>query len=430
MHLHRILLEAVARGELSQERLWEIVKEHLIAICPDCGEALAAHETGLGWTEPADPVERLGRRLGLGERQLREEVRVARAWVRELLRLDPGERRGKVWGATKRFRGSLFGTLLLEEARRAIPENPEESLSLAEVALVSCERTRPHDPDPAIQAAALAVQGNAKRALGRLGEAEEDLERARRLLDARGLSEPAVPAEIQSYLGSLRKDQGRLEEASQHLRRAGDLYHLLRDRRMAAQALLILGSVHYRLHEVQAAVGVVEKALTLLSDERATRLRAYAHHNLALYLHAQGDVDRAEEELATHENVLAHEDAHLHRVTWLRARIAWSREDLPKARRLFAESRAAALELGRGYEAGLLCLEEALVHLAEGRTPRVKKLAEQALRHLSREEEVERETRAALALLVEAARREELTRRQLERTITTLEAARHAHPVR
>ena len=434
MHVPETLFDAVARGEMSRELLDEVTLEHLAALCPVCAESITAHEARRrhpgGWSrvESLDPVERLRRRLGLRELELRAHEEEARRWVREVLKLDPEERRDKVFGAYVRFRGPLFGVLLLEEARQRIPADPAEALSLADAVLASCKKTAVYQPDPEIQAPALAVRGNARRALGRLLDAEADLEEAQRLADAPGVTDPSTPAELSSYLGSLRKDQGRFEEAAHHLHRAAALYQLLRDCDKAARTLLTLGTLHFRRHELDAAVGVAEQALELLTSESEVWLRSSAHFNRAYYLQARGDVDQAEAELSAHEELLAGEGdwGALH-VVWLRARIAWSRGDLRTAERSYIEARRRALERGVAFDAALVALELALVHLVQGRTPKVKKLALEALRVFA-EQDVDREVRAALDLLEAAARRDALTRELVERAIAALEGARPARP--
>ncbi|HUP43658.1 MAG TPA: tetratricopeptide repeat protein [Thermoanaerobaculia bacterium] len=433
MHVTEILLDALERGKVSPELMIEILMEHVPTTCAACSEGIAAHQAGIGRgrggsaAEARDPVARLARRLAWGERQLREEVKIARRQVREIVRLDPARRCAKIRGANSRYQGPLFGALLLEEARRKIPAEPAEALALAEAALVSSsKRTRRHQPDPEVQAAALAVGGNARRALGRLREAEADLEEALRLLDAPGLRDPALPAELYSYLGSLRMDQGRLDEAARHLRRAGALYGLLGEPEKTARVLLKLGGVHFRAHAFDAAVEAVEAALELLPPDAEAWLRAYAHYNRAYSLHARGDLDRAEAELAAHAELLgAAGDQVAQHVVWLRARIAWSRGDLRAAARLFKETRRRALERGIAFETSLISLELALVHLVQGQTGRVKTLAVEALAVFA-EQEVEREIQAALALVEAAARRETLTREVVERAIAALERARHA----
>lgn len=429
MHLNEILLDAMGRGEVGERFVLEILMEHVAADCTACAGAIGAHRTDPDRARAdlvalaRDPVVRIGRRLKLGERQLRAHERRVRAWVREIVRLPPDERVGRIYGAYSRFRGPLFGLLLLEAARRAIPDDPAESLSLADAALVSCERTSPREPDPEVRAPALAVRGNAKRALGRIREAEKDLVEARRLLTAPGFGDPAFPAELDSYFGSLRKDQRRLEDAAQHLRRAGTLYGLLEEPEKEARVLLKLGAVHFRVREFDAAVEASEQALSLLDDGPEGWLHAYAHYNRAYFLHAAGEPDEAENELKTHAVLITGAgDALAFRLRWLRARIAWSRRELVKAATLFEETLGQARARGIPYDSGLLALELALVYLAQGRTGRVKNLATEALRVFT-EEEVEAEVRTALALLAEAARREAITREMLEQTVASLERA-------
>jgi tetratricopeptide (TPR) repeat protein len=440
MHPPPYLFDAVARGEVSRELLDEIEREHLAALCPLCEETIAGHEArrgrpgapalpGAPSRQPTrDRLDPLRRRLGLRELELRAREREARGWVRRAVKLHPDVRRDKVANAYVRYKGPLFCLLLLEEARRRIPGDPAEAQSLADAVLASNHKTAVYQPDPEVETPALAVRGNARRALGRLLAAESDLAKALRLLDSPHVTDPETPAEVFSYLGSLRKDQGRFDEAAHHLHRAATLYGLLRNQEKATRILLKLGAVHYARHEPGAAVTATENALRLLDPDSEAWLRGYAHYNLAFHLHAAGDTERAEAELADHEELLGAcgEEVTQHLV-WLRARIAWSREDLPAAQRLYTEARARALGRGIAWDAGLVSLELALVHLARGRTARVRTLAREALGTFA-EQQVERETRAALDLLDAAARRDALTRELLEQAITAVERAAHCRP--
>jgi len=440
MHPSPHLFDAVARGEGSRDFLDEVLREHLAALCPVCAETIAGHEARLARAgapggpsflraEPSrDRLDPLRRRLGLRELELRAREREARTWVRRAVKLPPAVRRDKVANAYVRYKGPLFCLLLLEEARRRIPGDPAEALSLAEAVLASNHKTALYQPDPEVEAPALAVRGNARRALGRLVAAENDLAEARRLLDSPGVTDPETPPEVFSYLGSLRKDQGRFEEAAHHLHRAAALYGLLRDREKAARILLKLGTLHCRLHEPAAAVAADQQALALLEGGSEDWLRGYAHYNLAFHLHAGGETERAEAELLAHEELIeSASDQLANLLVWLKARIAWSREDLTAAQRLYTEARARALDRGIAWDAGLVGLELALVHLARGRTAQVRKLAREALEVFA-EQEVERETRAALDLLEAAARRDAFTRELLEQAITAVERAAQGRP--
>lgn len=431
MHLTANLIVAAFRGDLPRRVLVEIGKEHLSAVCPICAEAMETAEMALRHDRGSSPatyeraLDSARGHLADRERQVREDERAARAWVREIVRLGPGKRNGRVAGAYKRFRGRVFALLLLDEARAAIPEDPAESASLAEAALVSCERTAPHAPDPEVRVPALAVRGNALRALGQLREAEEDLRTARRLLETSDVTDVTVAAELDRYEGSLRKDQGHLDEAARCVTRAAALYRFVGELENAARTLIKLGTIHDRRHDFTAALDATKKAAELLTVmEPADRaLLALVHCNVAYYLHASGDCDRAEAELDAHADLLASAGdwVTLH-VVWLRARIAWSRENLAEAERLFVEARERSIVRGVAFDTSLVSLELALVHLVQGRTREVERLATEALAVFA-EQEVERETLAALELVAAAARQEALTREMVERAVSTLRDA-------
>lgn len=435
MHITRTLVELVLRGELPRRFLDDIEHEHLERLCPGCAEGLkmlaAGSDTTLGPRPEIslDPLAPVRRRLGLSltKRQVQAEEKGAREDLERFFsRVPVTERSITVYRAHKHYRGSLFGTLLLEEARRAIPDDPAESLSLAEAALISAERTYKEDPDPRVRVPALAVRGNARRALGRFVEAERDLLEARRVLDRSELDDLPIAAELDLCTGTLRKDQSRLEDSLRHLERAAAFYILMGDRGKGPRALLLLGIVHHRLHRFEHAIASIEKALELLDDESPDWLRAYAHFNLALFLHGLGAVDQAEQELATHLELIASAGESLEfRAGWLRARIAWSREEPGKAERLFRETYRSAKQRRIPFDTGLVSLELALVHLVKGRTSQVRKLATEALRIFA-EQDVGRECRAALDLLRAAARRDTITRKVLEQAIATLERGQHA----
>ena len=140
--------------------------------------------------------------------------------------------------------------------------------------------------------------------------------------------------------------------------------------------LLKLGLVHYARHESRSAAAVTEEALGLLDSSSEAWLRAYAHYNLAHHLQAAGETDRAEAELAAHEELIqGASDQLANLLVWLRARIAWSREDLTAAQRLFGEARELALARGIAWDAGLVGLELGLVDLVQGGTAEATRLA-------------------------------------------------------
>ena len=378
MHPSPDLYDAVARGEVPREFLEEIEREHLAAHCRLCTATIADHRArqarpgAPSWEPPRDRLDPLRDRLGLDDDKLRVQERKARGWVRRLVKIPAGERREKVNNGKVRYKGKLFCLLLLEEARRHIPGDPAEAESLADAALAANRKTAVYQADPEVQAAALAVRGNARRALGNLLAGAPDLAKAKKLLDSPLVTDVETPPEVYSYLGSLCKDQGHFEKAAGHLHRAAVLYRVLRKREKAARILLNLGTLHYRLHEPAAAVVADQQALRLLDSLNSSAedwLHGYAHYNLAFHLHAAGETERAEAELAAHEELIeGASDQLANLLVWLRARIAWSRQELGTAQRLYTEARQRALDRGIAWDAGLVGLELALVRLVRGHT--------------------------------------------------------------
>lgn len=94
MHIYRYLLDAMERGEAPEDFILEIMIEHLAAICPVCGEALADFGAALDLeseadsTGPQDPLKRVLRRLER-HRRLRAEANGARRGLREVGRIEP-----------------------------------------------------------------------------------------------------------------------------------------------------------------------------------------------------------------------------------------------------------------------------------------------------------------------------------------------------
>lgn len=433
-HLTPELLHAIDRAEIPLRLAIELGREHLKAICPTCRDAMdvyAAQAASRGAERPEDygrTIETVQQRLESEERSARAEERQARRWLREILRLPRGKRKGRIRGAYKYFQGRRFGELLLDAARDALPEDPAESLSLAEGAETSARKTNPDYPDPNLLVPALALQGNAHRALGADRKAEELLVKARGLLETTPVVDLTIYAELDSFTGMLYKEQRRLDEAARLFHRAALLYRLVGETERVAKQRRKLAYIHYLRHEYDAGIKVLDQVLTRASRPSGPELNDHLHaciiHTLALLFHAKGDLDRTEATLDAHHDLLDSTGGGMRfRVVWLRARVAWSREELERARELFEEAHRRAEARGIPFDVSVVSLELALVHLVEGRTDLVKTLATRAARVFA-EEDIQHETLAAVRLAEEAARREEATRELLETTIAGLEHAR------
>jgi hypothetical protein len=207
-HLEREMLAAVARGEIPPQALVEIAWNHLLEVCPTCREEVAAWRRAGGPQEYREAFARLQAGLRAEEERAARQRAEARAWLAVLLPLPQEERRARLARARRRFRGRAFAEVLLEAARARLPGHPAESADLAELAQEAAFRSPLSAGEGAALAAqALALQGDARRALGRPEEADSLLGAAREVLAEAPAADPLVAAEVDHLEGTLRKDQ-------------------------------------------------------------------------------------------------------------------------------------------------------------------------------------------------------------------------------
>lgn len=424
---HQILL-AVLDGTIPQQVLQEIVKEHLMALCPVCRQEIETFDWRQHRREVGDPsaygvqFDRVVESVRGHAVQIQKERREAGRWLAELRKLPAGRRRGRVAGAYKRFRGQVFAELLVDEAVRSLPADPEAVHAWADLARLVLDRTPAAALDPTtsppVLVRATAHRGNALRLLERPREAAEEFRVARKLVDARAVTDLSTLAELDSLEASLWTDQRHLARAERLLHRASLLYGLLGEEELAARTRIKLGLVHYDQGELERAARDHGRALEALTLEGAPRLYLYARFNLADTLEALGRpcetlglLDEDRELQAEHfaaKNLL--------RVDWLRGKVARATGNAAEAEERLSRAREGFVAAGLGYETALVSLELALVLLEKGETARVRTIAREALRIFGAQE-VHPEAFAAFKLFHDAALAERLTREVVEKTI-------------
>jgi hypothetical protein len=122
---------------------------------------------------------------------------------------------------------------------------------------------------------------------------------------------------------------------------------------------------------------------------------------------------------------MEHSDAHVQlRLAHLEGRIAWGLGDPEKAATLLLQSRNGYLAERQGFNAALVTLDLAALHLENGRPREVKPLAEQMV-PIFQAQDVHRELITALMLFQRAARVEQLTADLLARLRRYLLLARN-----
>ncbi len=431
MHVTLEMLWAIARGERSPGDLSSLIDSHLRVVCPVCAAALDTFDRER--EESGEPLL-----LDYGEayqRAMKQSRQVAKAFEREkaaakprlakVLALPAEDRLAAIEGGDADLRGPLLAELLLEESLSYLPGRPQDAYAMAQLAKAVLFKSELTPVSTEAYARTLAHLANARRAAGALREAAELFDHARFFLRLEGGGHRLVRAEVDTLEGSLRRAQRRLSEASELLRRAMTVYRLEGRATEEAQVLLKLSMVLREQGELQGALAVSAEALKVIDKQRQPRLYLHARHNLAWLL---ADVERPGE---ARQVIAASIDLYQRfpdpwtqlRRLWVEGKIARGLGELDGAERSFLAVRDGFLRQGVGFDAALASLDLALLYLDEGKTAEVKRLAEEMV-PIFEAQDVHREAAAALLLVQEAVRREQVTVALVREVCRFLEAAR------
>jgi tetratricopeptide (TPR) repeat protein len=365
MHVTRELLRAIASGERPARDLTEIAWQHLLKLCPYCSEEVAAFQRER--TAPASSTAIFRVLPVVLEKQasdLAAKTAAARKDFHELLRLTPEERLGRIHRANSRFRSMTLARLLLEEAKRHMPAEPQIVHELAETAEAVLLRTPDSPGLYDLFSRAVAYRANAKRAQGDLLAASDTLRHARDLMRNKGATDPLVYAEVDWIEGGLLKEQSRIKEAEELLARAVNLFELTGMKEEAAQPLITLGLLYYDRGDTRSAIEVMRAAAEMMGPKADPRLYLCTQHNLTLFLAESGDYRAAAEALQ--------ENAKLYRrfpdlwtslrQTWLRGKIALGLGFLEEAELLLVEARKGFMAQNISYDAARVSLDLARIY--------------------------------------------------------------------
>ena len=426
IHITRELLRAVASGELPPRVLTEIGWRHLMRLCPTCSEEVNAFQQERAAPANYDAAFRvLPVVLERHAADFETKTGAARRDFLALVHLAPGERLDRIRRASTRFRGVMLARMLLDEAKRHMPAEPQAAYELAEAAEAVLMRTPDAPGLYDLFARAVAYRANAERAKGDLLAAGDTLRNARGLIRNKGVTDPGVYAEVDWIEGALRKDQRQFKEAEELLVRAVNLYGLTGTKEESAQPLITLGLLYYDRGDYQKATEVTRAAAEMMNPKADPRFYLCARHNLALFLAESGDYRAASESL--------HEDAGFYREypdlwtnlrqTWLKGKIAWGLGDLDEAERLLGEARSGFILQSIGYDAALVSIDLALVYVRQRKVRELKQLADE-MHQIFTAGDIHREAMAALLLFEDAVREEKLTAKVVEDLAGYLRRAR------
>ena len=314
-----------------------------------------------------------------------------------------------------RFRTWALSERVAAESIRKAANHPREALELAELALLIAERI------PGEQAWKLRLQGyawahlgNARRACNDLPGADKAISQSWKLWEAGAPGDSGVlnPAWLPGLDASLRRDQRRFPEALKLIEEA----LALDSGEMKGEILLVKAGIHDALGDPEASTASLLMAAPLIDPIRQPRNAFGLRTNLVVDLCHLGQFQRAEAQLPEVRSLAERlgEELDITRVVWLEGKIQAGLGRVPEALAAFEQARRVFSNRQLGLDYALVSLETACLLLGEGRTSKVKALAEEMVQ-LFRIQEVEREALAALQLFFDAARQEtaslELTRR-------------------
>lgn len=439
-HLSVEVLGQVERGEVEGKEVVRALLDHLLALCPECRRVWRQASLPTREALSSSPRERYAalfeRALARARQQApnleqeREEapLRVAELMAtseRDLPRLLESAPRFLTWGVCD---------LLIQESHRAAFEDPEAAAALARLAISLSNRLSPVRYGAAflkdVRAMAWAYYGNAHRVGSDLRQAEQALQMSEELI-AEGTGDLLIRAQWLSLLGSLRKDQRRFDEAGQLLAEMTDVAVKLQDRELEARSRVQQASVLREAGRADQAVDLLAGDLAWIEDVGDGRLLLCAHHSLLTCL---VDLGRGAEALAYLNRVdplyRQQDDFSTQtRRAWLEGRLLAQLGREEEAAAALTSTRRAFLGRGIGYDAALVSLELAALHLGRGETAEVKTLAEEML-PIFRSRDVHREAMAALLMFQQAARAEQLSRELLMALTTYLRRARRDSSLR
>jgi tetratricopeptide (TPR) repeat protein len=325
----------------------------------------------------------------------------AKTLVAEVMR-HPAERQRILIRNHSRFHTWGVFEQLIEASRAEASGDPKLSEELAKLALDLSEHLDISkygaEAIEDLRARAWAFIGNAHRVRFELREAQHALDRA--LLHLRkGTRESWELAVWLDLKASLLRAQRRFDEAMRLLKRALVLFLAVGDRQRAGRTLISMDNVLHRAGQPEKGIPLLYQALELIDPEQDPRLLFSAKHNLIDNLADAGRHMEAQR-LLIQARSLYHrfdEPAFRNRRRWVEGKIARGLGQPEKAEELLLRARSGFQEQDAAYELALVSLELAGLYAEQGRTAKMKQLAEEMVPIFS-SRQIHREALAALAL--------------------------------
>ena len=401
-------------GELEAGATRHVVR-HLLAGCDECREI-----TGRLWPVCASgPDESAYGDLELRLDDLRareEDVRGERKLARHLLanlEAQPPNRRMLLVLNSKRYHSWFLAELLLARAHESGFDDPAKSLALADLGVALAEQlpvARYGEPlVNDMRGRAWGTLGNARRLNSDLAGAREAFRRAEQLLAA-GTGDPLEEARLLAWRAVYLKFQREIDASVRLYDRAIGIYRRLGETHHMGRMMIDKATTRCTAGDFAGAIRWTEAGIEHIDTERDPRFALAAKHNLSLYLHRDGDIDRAMGLLQEILPLFAQQNDSmvLLRLRWLEGRLAQAQRQFDRAEAAFREVQRGYAERGIPYEAASVSFDLATILVEEQRYEELAQLATEIV-GIFQGLGIPRETLAALELFQKAVQARRLT---------------------
>ena len=346
-------------------------------------------------------------RLAVEGEALQARQQAEQLWLR-LKKHTPADRLLLV-EKSREFRTWALCERLVAESFRLAANHPHDCRELARLAVRMAELAPEEELfRRRLQGYALAGLANAERVCNDLPASATVFARAEALWFEGEPGDPGLlnPALLPWIKAALHRARRRFPEALEAI----DLALSLDNGELRGKILLSKSAIFQILGEAEGSAAALEEAAPLIDSGREPRNALILRYNLLVDLFHLGRFDEAAERLGEVRAMAERlgEELDLNRVVWLEGGLAAGLGRIADAEAAFEQVRRMFSTAKLPYDYALSSLDLALLLLKEGKTGRVKALAEEML-SIFRAQGIHREALGALRIFCEAAQKETAT---------------------